>query len=85
MDIQEELLCSGNCNFDFNGFEIQATEIGFRGGVDCSDNQVTSHYDFFSTSDEVGGKGEGIAGTPEKIYMQTQSIMIRPQVVLWKE
>jgi outer membrane protein OmpA-like peptidoglycan-associated protein len=54
---------------NFNGFNVNASGIGFRGGVDGdiwhNDNTVANVVDVTSLQ---GGKGEGIAGTPKIIY-----------------
>jgi len=60
---------------DFNGFTIEAIAKGFRGGIErrrgATDENVASIVDaddrfFFGSI--MGGKGEGIAGTPRRIW-----------------
>jgi hypothetical protein len=58
--------------FDFNGQTITATGAGFRGGGGRALNGQSglSKNDFYdlSTSNAMGSKGEGIAGTPRYVY-----------------
>ncbi len=60
-------------NMNFNGFKIDASEKGFRGGF--GPNQSTDPgqnksniYVLESTDTRSVGKGEGIAGTPRYMY-----------------
>lgn len=54
---------------DFNEFTVDASEIGFRGGVEGDTSSTTDNIsDVVSTSSDAGGKGEGIAGTPRFVY-----------------
>lgn len=56
---------------DFNGFLINASARGFRGGygpVDNSGANTASVYVVSSTSSLSSGKGEGIAGTPRYMW-----------------
>lgn len=58
-------------NMNFNGFKIDASQKGFRGGfgpVANSANNVNSIYVTPSTSTTSVGKGEGIAGTPRYMF-----------------
>ncbi|MEL6854960.1 MAG: isopeptide-forming domain-containing fimbrial protein, partial [Cyanobacteria bacterium J06607_13] len=53
-------------DMNFNGFTIDGTERGFRGGFIPNDTSSGANNDIYvapTTSTEVGGKGEGIAGT----------------------
>lgn len=57
---------------NFNGFKIDVSETGFRGGggqqyLDPGYNSIT---EFCDTSDSLigGSKGEGIAGTPHHVW-----------------
>ncbi len=57
---------------DFNGFTVNAAGAGFRGGVDGDINKSTGNIAnmVYTTGDVdgLGGKGEGIAGTPRHVY-----------------
>jgi hypothetical protein len=54
---------------DFNGNTINATGIGFRGGVESDPGWSTDNVaSVADVGGDTGGKGEGIAGTPQKIY-----------------
>lgn len=58
-------------DMDFNGFKIDASEKGFRGGygpVANSDANTNSVYVTLSSSTTSVGKGEGIAGTPRYMF-----------------
>lgn len=58
-------------NMNFNGFRIDASEKGFRGGfgpVAGSANNTNSVYVTGSGSTTSVGKGEGIAGTPRYMF-----------------
>ncbi len=58
-------------NMNFNGFKIDASEKGFRGGygpVAVSANNTNSVYVTQSSSTTSVGKGEGIAGTPRYMF-----------------
>ncbi|RKR09507.1 gliding motility-associated-like protein [Flavobacterium sp. 90] len=57
--------------FNFNGFNIDGSARGFRGGYSpvaaTNANNSTTYVDN-STSSVVSGKGEGIAGTPRYMW-----------------
>lgn len=56
---------------DFNGFIVDASARGFRGGygpVGASANNINSVYVIPSTNPRSVGKGEGIAGTPRFMW-----------------
>ncbi|CAN5562835.1 hypothetical protein BH10BAC2_BH10BAC2_33380 [soil metagenome] len=56
---------------DFNGFTIDASSRGFRGGYGIIANSginINSVYVVPSTDDRSVGKGEGIAGTPRYMW-----------------
>lgn len=58
-------------NMDFNGFTINVSERGFRGGYSLVKNAVTNLSDLYvtyATDDRASGKGEGIAGTPRYVW-----------------
>ena len=58
-------------NMNFNGFKIDASQKGFRGGygpVAGSGNNTNSVYVTGSGSTTSVGKGEGIAGTPRYMF-----------------
>lgn len=58
-------------DMNFNGFNIDASEKGFRGGfgpVAGSANNTNSVYATLSSSTTSVGKGEGIAGTPRYMF-----------------
>ncbi|MDQ8004117.1 MAG: Ig-like domain-containing protein [Pedobacter sp.] len=58
-------------DMNFNGFKIDASEKGFRGGfgpVAGSANNTNSVYVTGSGSTTSVGKGEGIAGTPRYMF-----------------
>lgn|GEM_PF-704131 len=60
---------------DFNGFTIDASGRGFRGGVGPqvrSDNNTTELYVTNTGQTEGNGKGEGIAGTPRYTWDGTK-------------
>jgi len=64
-------------DMNFNGFTIDATERGFRGGFipnDSSSGPNNNIYVSPTTSTEVGGKGEGIAGTPRYLWDGTTAV-----------
>ena len=56
---------------DFNGFVVDASARGFRGGygpVGASGSNISSKYVIPSTDSRSVGKGEGIAGTPRYMW-----------------
>ena len=54
---------------DFNGFTVDAAEIGFRGGVEGNPSATTDNIaDVVAVSNDAGAKGEGVAGTPRYVY-----------------
>jgi gliding motility-associated-like protein len=58
-------------NMDFNGFTIDVSARGFRGGYSLIKNAVTNLNDLYvtvATDDRASGKGEGIAGTPRYMW-----------------
>jgi hypothetical protein len=61
-------------NMNFNGFKIDASQKGFRGGFGPNQNDVdpgqnkNNVYVIPSTDVRSVGKGEGIAGTPRYMY-----------------
>ncbi len=58
-------------NMDFNGYTIDASFKGFRGGYGIIANSgpnINSVYVVPSTDDRSVGKGEGIAGTPRYMW-----------------
>ena len=58
-------------SMQFNGFSIDASERGFRGGygpVAGSGNNTNSVYAVASSSTRSVGKGEGIGGTPRFMW-----------------
>lgn len=58
-------------NMDFNGFTVDVSARGFRGGyspVKISVGNVSDLYVTNSTDDRASGKGEGIAGTPRYMW-----------------
>lgn len=58
-------------NMDFNGFTVDVSARGFRGGyspVKVSAGNVSDLYVTNSTDDRASGKGEGIAGTPRYMW-----------------
>ncbi len=58
-------------SMDFNGFTIDASSKGFRGGYGIIANSgpnINSVYVVPSTDDRSVGKGEGIAGTPRYMW-----------------
>jgi gliding motility-associated-like protein len=58
-------------NMDFNGFTVDVSERGFRGGYSLVKNAVTNISDLYvtnATDDRASGKGEGIAGTPRYMW-----------------
>lgn len=58
-------------SMDFNGFTINASSKGFRGGFGLtapSDNNISSLYVTTSADTRSVGKGEGIAGTPRYMW-----------------
>ncbi len=55
----------------FNGFNVDASERGFRGGygpVAASNANNSTDYVLLSSSTKSVGKGEGIAGTPRYMW-----------------
>jgi outer membrane protein OmpA-like peptidoglycan-associated protein len=54
---------------DFNNNNVEAIAIGFRGGVELDNTAVTDNVSAVAeVTSDAGGKGEGIAGTPRRIY-----------------
>jgi gliding motility-associated-like protein/uncharacterized repeat protein (TIGR01451 family) len=56
---------------DFNGFTIDVSARGFRGGYSLKKIALQNYNDIYvmnTTSDKVSGKGEGIAGTPRFMW-----------------
>lgn len=69
-------------DMNFNGFTIDATERGFRGGFipnDTASGTNNGTYVAPTTSTEVGGKGEGIAGTPRFLWDGTTAVDLGSQ------
>ncbi|MEL6260620.1 MAG: isopeptide-forming domain-containing fimbrial protein [Cyanobacteria bacterium J06626_6] len=64
-------------DMNFNSFTIDGTERGFRGGFIPNDTSSGANNNIYvapTTSTEVGGKGEGIAGTPHYTWDGTTAI-----------
>jgi len=60
---------SGNMNF--NGFTVDVSGRGFRGGYSLVKNSVSNISDLYvapANDQRVSGKGEGIAGTPRYMW-----------------
>jgi gliding motility-associated-like protein len=58
-------------NMDFNGFTVDVSERGFRGGYSLVKNaaaNISDLYVTYATDDRASGKGEGIAGTPRYMW-----------------
>ncbi|WP_428328558.1 gliding motility-associated C-terminal domain-containing protein [Mucilaginibacter sp.] len=58
-------------NMDFNGFTIDVTGRGFRGGYSLVKTSVSNINDLYvaaADDQRVSGKGEGIAGTPRYVW-----------------
>ncbi len=58
-------------NMDFNGFTINVSERGFRGGyslVKVAVGNIPDLYVTNATDNRASGKGEGIAGTPRYMW-----------------
>jgi gliding motility-associated-like protein len=58
-------------NIDFNGFTVDVSGRGFRGGYSLIKNAVGNIPDLYvtyATDDRASGKGEGIAGTPRYMW-----------------
>lgn len=58
-------------NMDFNGFVVDVSARGFRGGyspVKTSVGNISDLYVTNSNDDRASGKGEGIAGTPRYMW-----------------
>jgi len=58
-------------NLDFNGFMVDVSARGFRGGynpVKTSVANISNLYVTASTDQRASGKGEGIAGTPRYMW-----------------
>ena len=58
-------------SMDFNGYTINASSKGFRGGygkIGASSNNINSVYVIPSTDTRSVGKGEGVAGTPRFMW-----------------
>src|SRR5690606_12013542 len=56
---------------NFNGFTVDASARGFRGGyglVDVTNNNRNDLYVALSSSSASVGKGEGVAGTPRYMW-----------------
>ncbi|MBX2858254.1 MAG: OmpA family protein [Cellvibrionaceae bacterium] len=54
---------------NFNGFTVDASEIGFRGGVENAIASTTDNIsEVVSQDSDAGSKGEGVAGTPRRVY-----------------
>lgn len=54
---------------DFNNNNVDAIAIGFRGGVELDNSAVTDNVSAVAeVTSDAGGKGEGIAGTPRRVY-----------------
>lgn len=61
---------------DFNSQEIDATGIGFRGGVESNAGATTDNIANVAESmSDTGGKGEGIAGTPQLVF-NSENVMV---------
>ncbi|MDB5123994.1 MAG: type sorting protein [Mucilaginibacter sp.] len=58
-------------NMDFNGFTVDVSARGFRGGYSLVKNSVSNVSDLYvapAADPRVSGKGEGIAGTPRYMW-----------------
>ncbi len=56
-------------SIDFNGHTVTAAGMGFRGGVDGDNTSTTDNIaNVVDVTSDLGGKGEGIAGTPRYVF-----------------
>ena len=68
---------------DFNGRRIDVSAMGFRGGVESDPNVVDDDIAAVAAATSVvGGKGEGVAGTPARVFNGTDTSDVVPASTL---